>query len=146
MPATDRGPDQLEALRLSETLIGELEAADAVLVTAPMNNFTIPSALKAWVDYVIRPQRTFNTSSTGKIGLVTDRPVLATVACGGRFGDFLGAQKDFFTPYFKYALGSIGITDIEVLRLEGLSHDPSHIPEALCQAERWLERVADIGQ
>ncbi|WP_417328773.1 FMN-dependent NADH-azoreductase [Halomonas cupida] len=144
MPAADRSADQVESLGLSETLIGELEAADAVLVTTPMNNFTVPSALKAWIDHVVRPSRTFDISPTGKIGLVPDRPVLAVVACGGRFGDFPGAQEDFFTPYFKYVLGSIGITDVEVLRLEGLGHGPESIPDALGEAGSWLERIVSI--
>jgi len=142
MPADDRGPAQDEALARSEILIGEVEAADVILISTPMNNFTVPSVLKAWIDYVVRPGRTFDITPNGKVGLLANRPVLAVVACGGRFGEQPGAQSDFFTPYVRYALGSVGITDIEVLRLEGLTRDPSHIAETLQRAASWVSRVA----
>jgi FMN-dependent NADH-azoreductase len=144
MPAADRGQTQHQALTLSETLIAEVEAADAILISTPMNNFTVPSALKAWIDYIVRPRRTFDITPNGKVGMVPDRPVLAVVACGGRFGDAPGAQADFFTPYFTYALGSIGITDVQVVLIEGLSRGPESMTDQLDQANGWIERVAAL--
>jgi FMN-dependent NADH-azoreductase len=53
------GQNDAPALALSELLIEELMASDLIVLEAPMYNFTIPSALKAWIDHVVRAGRTF---------------------------------------------------------------------------------------
>ncbi|MGV7220751.1 MAG: FMN-dependent NADH-azoreductase [Nitrospinales bacterium] len=50
---------QQEALKLSDTLIEEVERADIILIGAPMYNYGMSSALKAWFDQVIRINKTF---------------------------------------------------------------------------------------
>ncbi len=61
----------------SEQLIRELESADFVVISTPMHNLTVPAALKAWIDHVVRARRTFNVTSAGKVGTLQDRPVLS---------------------------------------------------------------------
>lgn len=56
--------EQAAAFAPRRRLIEELEQADAILITAPMHNYTIPSTLKAWLDNVILPGRTVAESST----------------------------------------------------------------------------------
>ena len=62
------------AFAASEALISELEASDALLLTTPMHNFTVPAVLKLWLDQVVRFGRTFRSTPEGKIGLLRDRP------------------------------------------------------------------------
>jgi FMN-dependent NADH-azoreductase len=121
MTESERGDRQKDALALSETLIAELEIADLVVIDTPMHNFTVPSALKAWVDHVVRARRTFRGTPEGKIGLLRDRPVFLVVACGGSFSAGGAAQTDFLTPYLRYVLATIGLRDLSVLRLESLN-------------------------
>ncbi|RZT29622.1 FMN-dependent NADH-azoreductase [Cupriavidus agavae] len=130
---TDADP---AALALSETLIAELQAADLVLITTPIHNFTVPAALKTWIDLVVRPERTFAGTPQGKQPLLRDRPVLALVSCGGRFDDRPGSQQDFFTPYLKYVLGTIGLARVEVIRLEGMVR-PEAVTHAFEHVEAW---------
>jgi FMN-dependent NADH-azoreductase len=139
MLAAERGPAQDAALALSETLIGELEAADLVLIDTPMHNFTAPSTLKAWIDHVVRPRRTFGFSPAGKVGLLPDRPVLVLVACGGAFEPDRGAQADFLGPYLEYTLGTIGLVRVAVRRLEKLSRGESSVTAAFESATRWID-------
>lgn len=123
MPAERRGPAQQAALALSEALIQELDAADAVVLATPMHNFTVPSTLKAWIDHVVRSRRTFGMApDTGrKHGLLRDRPVRVLLACGSGLGqDTPGGQADFVTPYLRYVFQTIGIHDVEVLAMENL--------------------------
>ncbi|AKS33856.1 NAD(P)H-dependent oxidoreductase [Mycolicibacterium goodii] len=40
------------AVELQAALVAELSEADAVVIGAPMYNFSMPSTLKAWLDYV----------------------------------------------------------------------------------------------
>jgi FMN-dependent NADH-azoreductase len=60
--AAERAPEG--AMARSEELIQELESSDYVVIGTPMHNFTIPSALKAWIDHVVRVRRTFNATKT----------------------------------------------------------------------------------
>jgi FMN-dependent NADH-azoreductase len=134
----DRTPSDHDALRLSEILIAELEAADAVLIDSPMNNFTVPSTLKAWIDYIVRPRRTFGYTPEGrKSGLLADRPVFVLIACGGTFTDSPVAQEDFFVPYLRYTLGCIGLADIRAHKLERVTRGPTEAARAHDQAKAW---------
>ncbi|MTJ83306.1 MAG: FMN-dependent NADH-azoreductase [Telmatospirillum sp.] len=132
----DRRDDRAELdLRLSDHLIGELEDARAVVISTPMHNFTVPSALKAWIDLVVRPGRTFGFGPDGKRGLLADRPVRVIVACGGRFGD--NGQPDFLEPYLRHVLGTMGLRDIGFLRLEELNRGQAAVARALDTARAW---------
>src|SRR5262245_33812648 len=64
---------QRALLAQSDALVDELVAADIVVIAAPMINFTIPSNLKTWIDYVARAGRTFSYSEAGPKGLVTGK-------------------------------------------------------------------------
>jgi FMN-dependent NADH-azoreductase len=141
MVEAERGDAERRALTRSEGLIAELAASDIVVVSTPMHNFAAPSALKAWIDYVVRPGRTFRATPTGKVGLLTDRPMLAIVACGGRFDDGgLGlSQVDHLSPYLRYVFATIGLTDFELLRLEQLRRGSEAIERGLAAAEAWIE-------
>jgi len=125
------------ALSLSEALIAELQAADVVLITTPMHNFTLPATLKTWIDLVVRPERTFTGTPQGKQGLLRNRPVLAVVSCGGRFSDDPASQQDFFTPYLRYVLATIGLTAVEVVRMESMSRGPEHVARGFDTLQAW---------
>jgi len=137
-PAEVRGDAHRVALEMSEALIGELEAADAVLIATPVHNFTVPSALKTWIDHVVRINRTFRSTPTGKVGLLRDRPVRIIASSGGRFGEDATAQRDFFEPYLRYLLPTIGITDIDALRMELLTRGPEPLAAAYAKADAWI--------
>lgn len=136
-----RGPAHVEALALSETLLAEIEAADLIAIDTPMHNFTLPSALKAWIDYVVRPQRSFGLTPAGKAGLLRDRPVWVLVACGGAFGS--GQQADFFTPYLRHVFATVGISQLEILRLENLNRGAAPLAQAFAAADAWMAKQVD---
>ena len=53
---------------------------DAIVIGTPMNNLTVPSVFKAWIDQVLRAGRTFKSTPTGKVGMLRDRPVFVGIA------------------------------------------------------------------
>lgn len=106
------------AARLSEQLIQELEASDILVIGTPMNNFAVPSVLKAWIDQILRIGRTFSSSAAGKTGLLRDRPVFIGIASGGVFTGERANQPDFLTPYLRAALGCIGLNTLHFLPLQ----------------------------
>jgi FMN-dependent NADH-azoreductase len=85
-------PDDDPRFVLSERLIAELEGADFVVIGTPMNNFTVPSTLKAWIDHIVRIRRSFRSTPEGKVGLLPDRPVIVVSAHGGYCGSMPPAQ------------------------------------------------------
>lgn len=136
-PVGDRDSADTIALTLSEMLIAEIEAAEAVVLSTPMYNFATPSVLKAWIDLVLRPGRTFRGTPRGKVGLLPDRPTFVIVACGGGFED--GAQIDYVDPYLRYVFKTMGIFDLRILRLEELNRGPQKLEVALARARTWIE-------
>lgn len=104
----------------SEHLIAELERADAVVIGTPMHNYTVPSSLKAWIDHVLRIQRTFVPTPEGKRGLLSDRPVYIAVASGGIYLGTEARQPDFLTPYLQAVFRTIGLNTLHFFPLQGV--------------------------
>lgn len=121
----------LPSLALSEVLIGELETTDVLLISTPMHNFTLPAALKAWIDQVVRFGRTFRSTPEGKIGLLQDRPTFVAIAAGGPISPPAARQPDFLRPYLVEILACIGIRDVRFVVGEGFARGP----EAAAAAE-----------
>jgi FMN-dependent NADH-azoreductase len=137
------GPGQ--AFAQSETLIQELERADAVVIATPMHNFTVPAVLKAWIDQVVRIHRTFASTPTGKVGMLADRPVFVVITSGGWFSGpsptGAPAQPDFLTPYLRTVLNTIGLRDIHVLALEGVTRGTAMLEWTVSLARQSLDRI-----
>ena len=119
-PSAATAAEAQEAIQLSEQLIAELEAADRVVIGTPMNNFTVPSVLKAWIDQVLRVGRSIGVDAQGrKVGLLVDRPVDVAIASGGVFHGPQARQPDFLIPYLQAAFACIGITSLRFFPLQG---------------------------
>jgi FMN-dependent NADH-azoreductase len=130
------GPDD-PRFALSERFIGELEAADFVVIGTPMNNFAVPSTLKSWIDHIVRIRRSFRSTPEGKIGLLHDVPVFVVTAHGGPMsGNY---QPDFLTPYLRAVFETIGMPRVEFLCLDGLSRGPEAVARALDHARAWID-------
>lgn len=106
------------SLAVSNRLIDDLIVADLVIVASPMHNFSLPAGLKSWVDHVVRAQKTFAITPTGKLGLLDDKPVYVLISSGGTFSGNNAYQPDFFTPYMKEILSTIGINSVSFFAIE----------------------------
>ncbi|WP_337164429.1 NAD(P)H-dependent oxidoreductase [Vibrio fluvialis] len=106
------------SLAVSNRLIDDLIAADLVIVASPMHNFSLPAGLKSWVDHVVRAQKTFAITPTGKLGLLDDKPVYVLISSGGTFSGNNAYQPDFFTPYMTEVLNTIGINSVSFFAIE----------------------------
>ena len=95
----------------------EFAAADALVITAPIYNFTVPAQLKLWIDQVARIGRTFSYTEQGPIPLLPDRPTFLVVASGGTP---IGSPIDFATPYLRHVLGFLGLRDLRLVEADRL--------------------------
>jgi FMN-dependent NADH-azoreductase len=131
---------------ISALLIEELKSADFIVIGTPIHNFTIPSALKAWIDHVVRVRWTFDVSPNGKIGRLHDRPVLIAFSSGGRFTGERARQPDFMTPYLLAVFGIIGLRDLSFFSVQGAAFGPEAVQEARRTADAMvLAHVLNIS-
>lgn len=128
------GDAEKAATAVSDELLAEIAAADDILITVPMYNFGIPSALKAWVDQVVRIGRTFSFDGQSFSGLVTGKRAFIVIAygAGGYDADFKVA--DFVEPYLVFVLNFLGITDVTVIPVEGTNTGGGEASEAAATA------------
>ncbi|WP_034998381.1 FMN-dependent NADH-azoreductase [Beijerinckia mobilis] len=130
-----------EAARQSDQLTDELLASDLLVIATPMWNFGIPSALKAWIDLIVRPGRTFQYADDGVLGLAKGRKAILVLASGGVFTDGPWRPWDFVEPYLRQILSFIGIVDVQTIRVEGMNI-PALAPDAVPKANKAVEELA----
>jgi FMN-dependent NADH-azoreductase len=116
-----RTPEQAESMALSDALIDELFAADTIVIAGPMHNLGVSSRLKAWIDHISRAGRTFFYGANGPQGLLKNKHAIVVLASGGVYSNGFMKALDFAEPYLRTALGFIGITDVDVVRVEGVA-------------------------
>lgn len=137
-PPEQRNEALREAVKLSDEAVGELLAADIVVISAPTWNFSMPSVLKAWIDHIVRAGLTFSYGENGVKGLAAGKKAYVVSASGNMLSSGPFQAMDFQEPYFRAVLGFIGIQDVTFLRAEGLG-DPKEKDTAFAKAERSLE-------
>jgi FMN-dependent NADH-azoreductase len=99
---------------LQDELIGELLAADVLLVGAPMYNYSVPSSLKAWIDHIHIPGRTapFDTDTQPLAG----RPAVVISSRGASYDP--GSPTDGWdheVPVLQLILGTALGMAVEVI-------------------------------
>jgi len=119
-------------------LLDEFLAADAIVIGAPMYNFGISSHLKTWLDALALPGRTFEYTSAGPRGLAGGKRVIIASSRGATYSDPSTASMDFQEPHLSTVLRFMGITDIEIVRAEGVNFGPEHRQAALRQAHHRI--------
>jgi len=137
----ERHEQQRAALAESDRLVEELDAADVIVLTAPVYNFSVPAALKAWIDMICRARLSFRYTESGPQGLLHDRPVYLVMASGGMP---FGSPADFASGYLRHILAFIGIHNVRMVQAErtgsGLETSES---AALDMIGQWLPVAAD---
>jgi len=119
-PPASRSQEQVDALRMSTEVMDELMGVDHVVIASPMYNYSIPAALKAWIDMVARANETFryvfDDGDPYVEGLVKNKTVWVVMPTGGTA---LGSEIDFATGYLKYVLGFMGMNDVRFIDAAG---------------------------
>ena len=137
-----RSERQVNELAMTEALLEEVFAADILVIGAPMYNFTIPSQLKAWFDRVAQAGRTFRYTENGPEGLLTDKKAYIASARGGFYSAGEAAALDHQESYLTTMLGFVGISDVTVVRAEGLNISDSQRQESIQAASKNIDALA----
>jgi FMN-dependent NADH-azoreductase len=110
-------PETTAAIRVSDELIAELKAVDAIVISTPIYNFSIPAVLKAWIDQIVRVGVTFTLPYRG---LLTGKKATVILASASDFG--AGSPYEAWNvagTYLKQILAFIGIDDVTVILAGG---------------------------
>lgn len=132
-PAELRDAAQKHEAALGEKSIEEFLGADAIVIGAPMYNFSIPSQLKAWIDRIAVAGKTFRYTENGPEGLAGGKKVIIVSTAGGiHAGQPTGIAHE---NYLELVLNFLGITDIEIVRAEGLAYGDEPRRNAIAGAQ-----------
>jgi FMN-dependent NADH-azoreductase len=123
--------DETEAVRDARTL-ADFKAADIVVIGAPMYNFGIATQLKAWIDRILVAGETFRYTADGPQGLAGNKRVIVVASSGGVYAQ--NAPGEYVEAYLKFVFGFIGVTNLTVVRAEGLAISPENRQKGLDSA------------
>ena len=127
---------------VSERLVSQFLAADVIVVGAPLYNFTVPTQLKAWIDRLAQAGRTFKYTDKGPVGLATGKTLIVASTRGGIYSTSEGGQAmEHQESYLKVVLGFFGITDVRIVRAEGLGMGPDAVAAAFASATKDVQSV-----
>ena len=137
-PADKRTPGQAARVAQDDSLIAELQAADAIVLGVPMYNFGVPTQLKNWIDAIARAGVTFKYTDKGPVGLVQNKKVYVALTRGGLYRN---TPADTQVPYLRTFLSFLGMTDVQFIYAEGLAMGPEAEQKALASAQTQIEDV-----
>lgn len=140
-PADQRTAAHVAMLEDSESVIEEVIAADTIVISTPMWNFGLPSVLKAWFDHLSRAGRTFTFVDGKPKGLLdSTKKVYFIVSSGSRYSSGPFAAWDFAVPATKASLVFLGVSNVEVIRVEG-TNDPVSRENAIQLAKQQVDQL-----
>ena len=121
---------------VTEGLLQQFLAADVIVIGAPLYNFSIPTQLKAWIDRLAQPGRTFRYTASGPEGLAGGKTVIVASSRGGMYSNSEGGRAmEHQESYLQTVLGFLGITDVRFVRAEGLGMGDAAREAALASAQ-----------
>ena len=138
----DRNGEEAVAAQYSDERVAELLAADTIVIGTGLINFNIYSGLKSWIDVIARAGQTFTYTESGPVGLATGKKVYIVLASAGIYSEGPAAPLEHAVPYLKTVLGFMGMTDVEVVRIEGLAFGPEAAEKAIAAATAKIEDLA----
>jgi len=122
------------AIAETEKILAEFISADAIVIGAPMYNFTVPTQLKAWIDRILIAGRTFRYTAEGPLSLVGTKSVILALSRGGLYGEESPAASfEHLESYLRSVFGFLGIQPQTVLA-EGVAIGPEQRQAALTDA------------
>ena len=140
-PVDTHSAFQRQQSQLTDTLIAELQASDVLVIGAPMYNFSIPIGLRAWFDRVLAAGRTFRYTAQGPEGLLKGKKAILVLTSGGKHSQT--PVNQLHEGYLRTVLGFIGITDISVVRAEGLNMSSESRQAAMAAAAEQISQLAE---
>lgn len=129
--------------QLSNILINEFMASEVIVIGAPMYNFSVSSQLKAWMDRIAQPGKTFSYTAQGPVGLAGGKKIIIVSARGGFYHHTALEQMDFQELYLRKFLAFLGINQVAFIRAEGASKGEDIKQQEISRAVASIPQVID---
>jgi len=135
------------ALQPSDTLLDEIEKADAIVIGTPIYNFGMPSQLKAWFDQIVRMGRSFDIRQElpdPYIALLESKPVTVIISAGDGSMHPGGAlyPLNFLEPHVAHLLRFVGMQEINFVRVGYEEYKDERFRDQLEAAARTVGELA----
>lgn len=137
-PADQRTAEQAARVAQDDALIAEIQAADAVVIGAPMYNFGMPVQLKAWFDAIARAGVTFRYTESGAEGLLKNKKVFVATSRGGIYP----ADADPQVPHIRMLLNFLGMVDATFVYSSGQALGPDAAGKGQAEADAIVAAIA----
>jgi FMN-dependent NADH-azoreductase len=149
-PEAMRSGEEIEALKTSNAYISEFREADVIVLGAPMYNWSIPSALKAYIDQIMRVNETWKFNPTNMqhlyTGLLENKTLFLLLSRGtqgyekGEYHEHLNFQS----TYLKTVFNIMGISNIHVITINGESFDPENFKKSIDSAHQNIRDLIEM--
>lgn len=136
----------LAALRDSGTLSRDLEPTDPLVISRPVQNFTVPAVLKAWNDQALKLGRSSRRVPQGKQGLHSDRPTFIIVASAGVLTGPGATQPDFLTAHLFAVIATMGLSELAFGCLDGLAVGHAAVVATGQEIQSWMPDTAAFSR
>ena len=137
-PAEKRTPEQAARVALDDALIAQVQAADVIVIGAPMYNFGIPVQLKSWFDAIARAGVTFRYTESGPEGLLKNKKVFVATARGGVYP----LDADPQVPFVRMLLNFLGMTDHSFVYSPAQAMGPEASAQGRAEADATVAALA----
>lgn len=125
-----------------EAIMAQFQASDVVVIGTPMYNFGVPSTLKAWIDRIAVAGKTFRYTETGPKGLVEGKRVIVASTRGSIHPE--DGSTDFQEAWLRQLFAFIGVTDVQIVRAQGLGLSPQHRTDAMSAADTAIRALTAL--
>lgn len=132
--------EETASLAKNDEMLFQLKASDFIVLAYPMNNFTVPAPVKAWIDAVLQPNQTFKLTEKGYEGLCHGKKAAVLMTTGGDYNLEIMKSLNHVTGFITTVFNIIGIP-LQHISAYGLNVYPNRIDEIL---EITKEKISDL--
>ncbi|WOF73513.1 NAD(P)H-dependent oxidoreductase [Parvibaculaceae bacterium PLY_AMNH_Bact1] len=146
--ADQRTSEQMAELETSDRLIAEIDRSDIILMATPMYNYGLPASLKAWVDQVVRVDKTFTFDlSRGDQPLepIFSGKTLVLLTAAGEFGfgpGGINAGADHLVPHIRTISKYLGTDSLHHIGIEYQEFADHRFEKSKSDAMARVEKLA----
>jgi FMN-dependent NADH-azoreductase len=138
--------EEAEALAKVGAEVDRFLQYDRYIVSLPLWNFGVPPLLKAYVDNIVVPGKTFRYTATGPVGLLagTGKKLVIVQSSGGFYNEGPGLTLNHGSRYLEDIFRFIGIDQINTISLGGTAIPPfdgSRVLAAKAEAAQILSEI-----
>ena len=146
-PYEARSSEDRAVLAQSEALTNEVAVADLLLIAVPIYNFSIPAALKSWIDLICR-NNVDGACAKKLVGQSKNKQAMIILTSNYTAA---GSDEDFATPYLEFVMNFMGIHSVSFIDATGLGTDRAGVlaraqdavkSQCMKIAESWDKQTA----